>query len=437
MFKNVNAGAAAQTGVGGWRASLRGRLARNRWILADQVLVSGMNFLTTALLARMLGVHRFGVFSVFYIVLQYLNSIQLALIVGSMMSLAPQVQDPAEQRSFLRGMAGYQYLFSLGCGALTALFAALAALHLVHWRVEAGVFLPFIATIICFQAQDWFRRFCYVQDRGLTVFSNDLISYTGQVAAFLVLWRFHWMTVNTAFDAIAATSLLAFAVGYFTEDISSTWAEIKSSFRRSWTMGRSLLVASQSQWLGSQGILLIVAAIAGVSATSGIRAAMTLMGPVNVLLQLLDNVVPVRAARVYASGGERQLSIYLGRSTTILAVLLGVPILLACIFAKPIMLLVFGRAYGEFAILVVWQGIYFWLGLIGRQLTYYHRTVNNTAALARVAMIVAAVSLSVCLPLTWRYGATGGMIALDIGMLLNVLMLRARRSAYRRRAIQA
>ena len=58
----------------------------------------------------MLGVHEFGVFSVFYIILQYLNSIQLALIVSPMMTLAPQITGKSERAVFLKGMGGYQYL---------------------------------------------------------------------------------------------------------------------------------------------------------------------------------------------------------------------------------------------------------------------------------------------------------------------------------------
>lgn len=416
---------------------LRGRLARNQWLLADQALVSAMNFLTTALLARMLGVHRFGIFSVFYIILQYLNSIQLALIASTMMSIGPQLRDGAEHRAFLRGMAGYQYFFSLACGAATALFAVLEYFHLVPWNLDTSVFLPFILTIIGFQTQDWFRRFCYVQERGFTLFSNDIISYTGQVAALVILWWSHRMSVNAAYYAIAATSFAAFAVGFFREDISATWNETKIAFRRSWVMGRSLLVASQAQWLGSQGIFLIVAAIAGVGAASGIRAVITLMGPVNVLYQLLDNVIPVRAAAAYSKGGEHSLVVYLRRVCVILAGPVGVLVLIASIFARPIMTLAFGHAYAEFAPLVVWQGVYLWLGLIYRILIYYLRTVEHAAALARVATAVAAVSTTACFLLTRRYGATGGMEALFAGQVLNVTLILVPVLRIHRKAVAA
>lgn len=403
--------------------SLRSRLVRNQWLLADQVLVSGMNFLTTAMLARMLGVHSFGIFSIFYIVLQYINSIQSALIVSPMMSFAPQMQDAEEHRSYLRGMAGYQYLFSVSCGAAILLYTLLERLHLVRWQMEGSVVLPFILTVICFQAQDWFRRFCFVQDRGRTVFWNDVLSYMGQIAVFGLLWLLRRMSVNAAYYAIATTSLAAFAVGFAREDIGSSWKEIKRAFVCSWSAGRSLLVASQSQWLGAQGIILIVAAVAGVTAASGIRAAGTLMGPVIMLYQLLDNVIPVRAARAYAAGGELSLERYLRRTCSTLAALVGLPILFASVFARPILELVFGPAYGGFKSLVIWSGIYIWLALLYRGLSYYHRTLNNVAVIARSSLVVSVASVSACLVLTRRYGVTGAMEAFVGGQLVSIAIL--------------
>lgn len=410
--------------------SLLSRLARNQWMFADQALVSGMNFLTTALLARMLGIRNFGIFSVLYIVLTWLNSIQAAVIFSPMMSLAPQITDADEYRSFMRGMAGYQYLFSIGCTAAAALFALLQALRLVPHRMEAVPCLPYVLTIFCFQVQDWFRRFCYVQDRGRSAFLNDVVSYVGQVAIFGGLWWAHRIDVNSAYYAIAATSLAAFGIGFAGDDIRSSWRECRKAAARTWQSGRSLLVATQFQWLGAQGIVLLIAALVGVSAASGIRAVVALMGPVYVLYQLLDNVIPVRAARIYASGGEDALVSYFLRTGALLAVVVGGPILIAAVFARPIMSTVFGRAYAEFAALVVWEAIYTFLALLYRGLQYYHRTMNTTVVLARSAMIVAVLSVSVCLALSRRYGAAGGMAALVTGQVVNVSipLMSARRS---------
>jgi O-antigen/teichoic acid export membrane protein len=433
MPESTNVTAAAP-GEGNWLADLRGRMARNQWLFADQALVSSSNFLTSALLARALGVRGFGIYSVYYIALQYLNSIQLALIVPAMMSIGPQLDDAAEQRAFLYGMAGYQYLFSLACAAAAAVATLLAQLHFVKLRVESGLLLPFLLTILCFQLQDWYRRFCYAQDRGRAVFWNDAISYIGQLAILIVLWRTRWINVNLAFYAIAATSLAAFVVGFFRDRLRTSWREIRRAFARSWAMGRSLLVASQSQWLGSQGIVLVVAGLAGLNAAAGIRAAVTLFGPLNVFYQLMDNVMPVRAARAYAQSGESGLERYLLGSGPFLVALVGLPVLAVCVFARLLMTRIFGGAYALFAPLVAWEGAYVFLALIYRGLTYYFRTLESTAVIARTALAVSAVAVAACVLLARRYGAVGGMQALVVGQVLNVsillfLAMRAHRTA--------
>jgi O-antigen/teichoic acid export membrane protein len=406
----------------GRRASVLGLLVRNQWLMADQALVSGMNFLTTATLARMLGVHNFGVFSVFYILLQYLNTIPMAITISPMMSMGPQITSPAEHRAFLRGMAGYQFLLSLILCAATVICALPSEFHLGLWQVQRGLLFPFVLTIFCFQAQDWYRRFCYVQGDGRTVFWNDVISYMGQVTVLGVLWWLHRMGVNTAYYAIALTSLAAFLVGYLSTSLGSSWKETKAAFTATWATGRSLLMTCQLQWLGSQGIFLIIAYVAGVSAASGIRAALALMGPVIMLYQLLDNVIPVRAASAYATGGEKKLIAYLRRTFFIIGACVGPLIIFACFFAGPIMSAVFGRAYSGFSVLVIWAGLYQGMLLTIKWLSYYFRTLNKPQVMARTAGFVSAISVSACLLLTKHFGAAGGLAAVVAGQVITVSM---------------
>lgn len=403
-----------------WRSAVWARIVPVKWVIGDQALVTGMNFATTALLARVLGVHNFGIFSVLYFCLMFLNNVQAPIVIYPMMTIAPQIHDPSEFRGFLRGMIGFQYLGSLAAASLAALVGVLELLHIVRYPLSPGVILPFVLTVFCFPVQDWFRRFCFVQDLASAAFWNDAISYVGQLAVLVLLWGTRSMSVSTAYYAVAVTSLTAFCWGFANQGMSFTWADTKAAAARSWRLGRNLIVVAQVQWLGAQGVFLLIAAIIGVNEASGIRAAITLMGPVNVIYQTLENVIPVRASRAFAEGGQRSLVSYLLRTITFLGVLVGAPILLASMFARPIMELVFGHAYAPFASLVAWQGAYMWLTLIYRGLVYYHRTMNTTTVLARSAMLVAVVSTVACVFLTRRFGAAGGMAALVIGQLFSI-----------------
>ena len=413
--------------------SLLKSLARNQWLLADQVLVSGMNFTTTVLLARMLGVYNFGIFTVLYYILLYVNSIQLALNVQPMFSIAPQMPEGPERQSFLRGMAGYQYVLSTFFCLLILLAGLLEKLKLLPHRLDTSAILPFVLTVFAFQIQDWFRRLCYVKDLGQRVFWNDAVSYIGQIAAFLGLWRMGRLNVSTAYYAIGLTSLAAFGIGLLLDDMGSTLREARAAIVRTWKMGRSLLVTAQLQWLGSGGVNLVIAGLIGVRAASGIRAVIALVGPVIVLCQLLDNVIPVRAARAYASGGEQALVRYLRKIGLMLAAAVGAPLVLVSIFARPIMSLVFGHAYTGFAGLVVWEAAYMALSVLYRGTHYYHRTKDTTAVLAKTALLASLVSLGGCLLLAKPFGAAGALAALVMGQSVNVLIpLRAAIKAHRK-----
>jgi O-antigen/teichoic acid export membrane protein len=94
--------------------------------------------------------------------------------------------------------------------------------------------------------------------------------------------------------------------------------------------------------------------------------------------------------------------------------------------ARPIMAIAFGKAFAGFAHLVLWQAIYVLLALVYKGLQYYHRTMGSVGVLARSALVVSVVSVASCIILARQYGATGGMIALVVGQVLNVAIpLRA------------
>ena len=52
------------------------RLRREAWALGDQALVSGMNFMTNVLLARLLGMKEFGIFTLAWMAVLFFNSLQ-------------------------------------------------------------------------------------------------------------------------------------------------------------------------------------------------------------------------------------------------------------------------------------------------------------------------------------------------------------------------
>jgi O-antigen/teichoic acid export membrane protein len=393
------------------------------WLFADQLLVSGVNFLTSAMLARMLGVHGFGVFSMFYIVLQYSNSVQGYTIVFPMLSLAPQLTVKREQESFLAGVAGVQYAFSLICGALFLTIAWANGFNWLPFHFDPAVTLPYLLTIVFFQLQDWLRRRYYTQANGRAAFWNDFISYFGQLVVLAAIALTGKLNINGAYYVIALTSLAAFATGGRIISVRNSFAQMTAVVPKIWSMGKDLFLVNNIQWLGSQGVPLLVATLLGVNSASGIRAVMTLLGPISVLFQLLDNVIPVRAVQVRAQKGDAGLVKYLIRLMKQMSIVVGLPLVALTLGARPIMVLVFGRNFGAYSSLVLWQALYTMLGLAYRCLQYYHRTLGTTALIAKYAPLATCINIGLCVVLARMYGVTGAMVALVVGQLGNVLLI--------------
>ncbi|KOR29273.1 hypothetical protein TI04_09020 [Achromatium sp. WMS2] len=61
------------------------------WALLDQMLVSGTNFLIGVFLVRLLGMEQYGMFILVWMIVQFFTSVQSALIVAPMLTIAPKI----------------------------------------------------------------------------------------------------------------------------------------------------------------------------------------------------------------------------------------------------------------------------------------------------------------------------------------------------------
>ena len=165
----------------------------------------------------------------------------------------------------------------------------------------------------------------------------------------------------------------------------------------------------------------------GPHAAGAIRAAQNLLGPVNVLFQWMDNIVPVRSALRLRDAGRGALVAYLGRIawTGILALsLFALGLLLV---DEPLIVFLYGEEYRPFAILVVLQALYYLFGHGYRMVAYYHRALGNTLVLAHASLWWAVVAVAFAL-LTVNWLADRGimfaLVAGEVAALVYLLWLR-------------
>jgi len=187
------------------------RYSHINWALADQAMVSGVNFLTGILIARYLGLEEYGRFVLAWMAVLFFNSLQQAGIIAPMMSLGPQ-QTASDESAYYGAIVLQQLAWSLLCFVFLWMGVVLSEWVVPQWGVQ-DLGLPLALTLLAWQLQDFLRRYYFVRNQGQLAFINDAISYLGQLVVLAALFRWGRLETAGVLWLIALTSAVAVLVG--------------------------------------------------------------------------------------------------------------------------------------------------------------------------------------------------------------------------------
>lgn len=398
------------------------RFGHVNWAIADQALISGSNFTVGVLLARFLGLEGYGEFVLIYAGLLLLNTVQGAMIIAPMATSGPQILSQDDRMKYMSGMLTLQVIISL------IFFGAIVIIGTSIDQIQAsftfGAYIwPCAFTVVGFQLQNWVRRYFYVINKGKLSFANDAMSYGIQLLFVLMFISLGSLTVSNMFWAISISSAIAFSVGIRRKNLWLSWIQAKQSFRMSWRAGLDLLASEQLKWMGGQGILFIGAAFLGVQVVGGIRAAQNILGPLNIFLKAMDNVVPIRAAARYSEAKLEGLTKYIRKTSVWGSAFFAIACFPLPMFSGQIMSFVYGESYLGFGSLVVLESISLFLAFHQRLMSYFHRTVGST----QMILLAATFTMISTVLLSWTLVATlnaqGIILAVVGGKTIGLVIL--------------
>lgn len=386
---------------------------RARWSFADQILISGVNFLTTVLLVRALGLQEFGTYSMVMIGVQFLAGLQMAGILAPMMSLFDQrasVPAPAYLATVLLHQAAL--LAAVVIAVLIAVALAGTALpKSVDVTLACGL-------VVATQIQDLARRFFYVTERPAHAFGSDVIAYGCRLAALALLAFTGSLTISLTWIVViaaCAAALLPFVPDAMRANARSQ--DVKAVTERHRGIAGWLMANNFVGWFGDAGfVLFMIGGLVGTAELGAVWAVFSVVLVVNLLLQSIENFVPSAATQALMQGGNAALRGYINRMSRLGVVLILGTVAVLMLLADPLMNLVFGRTFPD----QLWI-----MAILGANQALVHVTMVVTAGLRAIAgvrqMFVAqAVASAASLALVWPMTAAWGVI----GALLTLLLVR-------------
>ncbi|GLQ50820.1 lipopolysaccharide biosynthesis protein [Dyella flava] len=390
----------------------------------DQASLAAANFLLGVLVARLGGVTALGAFAFAYALIVLVNMIHAA-VVAEVYSVEASVPEGV-RRYGATPLLLVTLALSMGCIGLIGLAGV--------WSDElrAATWHPSFVLATLLSTGYWsVKPFYYRQMRPFVVFGA-----TGVYAVVLLgsAWMgYHWQGAawqplwSVAMGAAAASLPLWFAVRqpdpvcveHFKRYLHATG---KYS---AWALPAALLI-----WVNSNGYLFVMPLYGDAVQTGGLRAVLNLVAPINTLLVGACTAVLPILANLHRSGNTQTYARTVHRVATALFVITLLGGLLVAPFSHWLIVLIYGKDYGDFADVL---RVAAWLPALWVVASVYRSAIRaqaNTRDLFKVyALALIPVGL-ILMAVLGRYGAAAavkGMLATQLLVVIGFIHYFRRR----------
>jgi len=391
--------------------------------IVDQGLVSGMNFLTSLILVRMLGIRQFGIFALAWAAVQFVYSLQLALLIAPLLSRGAK-QTGEEQSEYLGATTLQQFAF--GTVGSICLYAA------AHWAPSSlvgseGARLGGVLalTAFCYCVQDFARRLLFLIQRPWVALLSDVLSYAGQVTLLVGAAALGWLTITSAFLIVAVTSLLgacALLLVWRVRFVMTAPVQMKH-LRGNFHFSKWLFASSLLQWSGTNMFLIAIATFLGPASVGMLRLGQSLMGVLHIWFQGMENFVPADAALLAFRVGTEAMHAYLMRIAATWGGPISLYLLLVAVFPAQLVSLVYGKTIPHENDVLRGYVLIYALMFINTLLRVELRSREDTRAIFLSNVVSTAISLLLAFPLARNWGLLGVIGGLAIQHVLAMLIL--------------
>lgn len=386
------------------------------WVLYDQVLVSGVSFFTMIYLGRHLEIEAFGLFTLAYMSVLFLGTVQTALITQPL-NLIGAVKSESANLGRLVSLQRLQLVW------LPLNVVVLAGISFLFFP-DPGFFIAAAAYLCAFQLQQLLRRYWYTCGRVTDAFINDAISYGAQLTGLVLLGLRGSFDGTQAFYLLALSSLLAVAVGWWRlHDLPRSAVPVRTVVSEHWNLGGWLLLGTLSSYTATQLYPYMLAGLgAGMVAT--FAASGNILNGVNVFVQAANNYLPIRAKQVLQQEGREGLLRFLVRIGLKVFLLAAVFCAAIEVWADDLLRLLYGENFADSGnVLRI-----FAVGTLGW--TLFPVLYAGILALGHTSIIFISNAVATLFAVTaggWlirQYGVEGAAVALNLSVML-VLVIQA------------
>jgi O-antigen/teichoic acid export membrane protein len=382
------------------------------WAIADQGVVSLGNFLTTIILARAVTPAAYGIWSVIFGLILFLNVLPASLV-NYPMSVRLASHDDSEASRLLS--AGLALTALLTLPQVLILFTASFLIANSTLALTASI------ALMLWQLQETMRRALMAQLAFRTAVYTDAISYLGQAALCWLLARNGNLSPQAGFGVIGITCGLAGIVQLWLIRIPlNLRIDIRHYANTFWATSRWILGSNLIATFSLQAVPWTLFFLRGPAEAAGYQAITNLVGVSHpIMLSLGSFLVPAVARTRVKQGMPAARRIAFGQAVQ--AGLLLLPYLLALLlFPRPLLGLFYGTgsAYLQLGGPLRLLAITYVLTYCGLAMKFFLNALETRNRAQFLIELCGAIFLGAMLiPLTQRFGVMGAIVATALSLV--------------------
>jgi len=385
------------------------RYSHVNWALSDQAMVSGVNFFTGLLLARLLGLNEFGHFTLLWMIVLFVCSIQFSLISAPMMTGGPQ-QSIDNRKEYYSSIIIQQLVFSIISSLLVWLIMEIVDSIFPELQLEEFSILLALTVFFC-QNQDFFRRLYFSKERQHVAFLIDAIRYLGLAFVLVLLFFSPVLSTEKVFWLMSITSALSVVVSvFFLPELVWNRKIVVSVFYKNWKFSKWMTASALLQWLTGHFFVVMSGALLGAYAAGAIKACQNIVGITNIIVQGMENFVPRLVSVSYKSKGIKGLLSTVQSINILGGVSIGGLLLVLAIFSEPILVLLYGNEYSSYGYLIYWLALFNFFGFLATPMCAGLRVLEKTKIIFFAFLACAIFSFLFAYVLINSHGLLGAVI---------------------------
>ena len=388
----------------------------------DQAFLSGLNFLISIVLIKIVSKPEYGYYSIFFSIILFMASIQTAVI-NTPLAVLLITKKGDEKRSYVGSLFFGQnlFLFPLALigviGGLVTWYFSLLEPSLSE--IIIAISLAFIGILL----REFLRAHFYADEIPKTVLIIDVLYVILFIIIGYLAYIFSQLNVATTFFIMGLSSFL---VGIFfikRNKWNFSRSDIKFSYSENWKYGKWALFGVTVTHIQTYSYLYLLGIIVSSAAVADVSAARLLLMPLVLAQEGWSKVILPHGSKLRETNRLPRL-LKEQVIVSIAFILIVMTLVIILLFFKPLLLnIILSDKYANSFDYIFYWGVIFAMGFISLNASFGLQVLKDFELISKINFVTMVITVLLAYLLIYSNGNQGGLVALLIGQTVSALLL--------------